>query len=208
MKKLTSLVLILVLSITLLAACSKAGGSGSGSSETVSVDTLKTIGDVIALNAEETQSAVYDGKVIYAFRVDDTYYRVWANITPEDEQAYWEIDFMDEDYEEQQQKIVAPLQIEETEVLNDQMLTREELDALVGKTGQDLQDAGWTYSGNTLDTMEFWMNYGPFQYTIVFDGKVAEEDYDSFDEERDTKTMTVKSAEFSMLGDATTIETE
>ena len=207
MKKLTSLVLILVLSITLLAACSNAD-NGSGSSETVSVDTLKTIGDVIALNADETQSAVYDGKVIYAFRVDDTYYRVWANITPEDEQAYWEIDFMDEDYEEQQQKIVAPLQIEETEVLNDQMLTREELDALVGKTGQDLQDAGWTYSGNTLDTMEFWMNYGPFQYTIVFDGKVAEEDYDSFDEERDTKTMTVKSAEFSMLGDATTIETE
>lgn len=208
MKKITSLVLITVLSITLLAACSNAGGSGSGSSETVSVDTLKTIGDVIALNAEETQSAVYDGKVIYAFRVDDTYYRVWANITPEDEQAYWEIDFMDEDYEEQQQNIVAPLQIEETEVLNDQILTREELDALVGKTGQDLQDAGWTYSGNTLDTMEFWMNYGPFQYTIVFDGKVAEEDYDSFDEERDTKTMTVKSAEFSMLGDATSIETK
>ena len=208
MKKITSLILTLVLSITLLASCTNAGSRSSGSSDSVSVDTLKTIGDVIALNAEETQSAIYDGKVVYAFRVDDTYYRVRASISPEDQQAYWDVDYDNEDYEEEQNKIVAPLEIEETEVLNDQMLTREELDALVGKTGQDLQDAGWTYCGHSLDAMEFWMNYGPFQYTIVFDGKVAEEDYDSFDEERDTKTMTVKSAEFSMLGDATTIETE
>ena len=59
----------------------------------------------MALESGETQTAVYDGKAIYAFKLGDSYYRAIASISPEDEQAYMDIDFMDDDYEEQQKKL-------------------------------------------------------------------------------------------------------
>ena len=206
MKKLIALLLVLVMAMFGMAGC---GGSGSGgSSEAASIDSVKTIGDVIALEAEETQFSVYKDVVVYAFKLGDTYYRVRAAITPEQAQAYFDIDYSDADYEDQQKKIVSPLAIDEIEELNDQILSQDELDALVGKTGQELQDEGWTYSGHDLESMEFWMNYGPFVYTVVFDGQVAEADYDSFDDEEGTSELTVKSAQLSALGDATFIEDE
>lgn len=54
--------------------------------------------------------------------------------------------------------------------------------------------------------MEFWMQKGAFTYAIVFDGKVDEADYDTFDAEEGIREMTVKSAAFYELGDATNIE--
>lgn len=215
MKKVISILLAIVLSVTMLAACGNSGnGSGSGSAsgagsatdEKAVIESLTTLGDAIALESSEKQTAVYDGKAIYAFKLGDTYYRVRASISPEDEQAYMDIDYMDDDYEEQQKKILSPLVIDQIDDLSLQMLSQEELDALVGKTGQDLQDAGWTYSGHDLETMEFWMDYGPFDYTVTFDGEVTEAEYETFDDEKDTGTMTVKSARFNTLGDATNIE--
>ena len=215
MKKVISVILAIVMSVTVLAACGNSGnGSGSGSAsgagsatdEKAVIESLTTLGDAIALESSETQTAVYDGKAIYAFKLGDTYYRIRASISPEDEQAYMDIDYMDDDYEEQQKKILSPLVIDQIDDLSLQMLSQEELDALVGKTGQDLQDAGWTYGGHDLETMEFWMDYGPFDYTVVFDGEVTEAEYETFDDEKDTRTMTVKSARFNTLGDATNIE--
>lgn len=212
MKKHISLIIALTLAVFALAACGGSAGDGNSAETSTSsvsvdlVDSLKTIGDVINLDKEEAQTAVYDGNVIYAFKYGDNYYRVRAEISPEDEQKYMDIDFSDEDYEAQQEAIVRPLEISEIETLNDQILSQEELDALVGKTGQELQDAGWTYGGHDLDTMEFWMNYGPFVYTVVFDGEVDEADYETFDDEAGTKDMVVKSAEYNSLGDATEIE--
>ena len=215
MKKVISVILAIVMSVTVLAACGNSGnGSGSGSAsgagsatdEKAVIESLTTLGDAIALESSETQAAVYDGKAIYAFKLGDTYYRIRASISPEDEQAYMDIDYMDDDYEEQQKKILSPLVIDQIDDLSLQMLSQEELDALVGKTGQDLQDAGWTYGGHDLETMEFWMDYGPFDYTVVFDGEVTEAEYETFDDEKDTRTMTVKSARFNTLGDATNIE--
>lgn len=219
MKKVISILLAIVLSVTMLAACGNSGsgggsGSGSGSAsgaesavdEATVIESLTTLGDAIALESGETQTAVYDGKAIYAFKLGDTYYRARASISPEDEQAYMDIDYMDDDYEEQQKKILSSLVIDQIDNLSLQMLSQEEFDALVGKTGQDLQDAGWTYSGHDLETMEFWMNYGTFVYTVTFDGEVPEAEYETFDDEEDTKNMVVKSVKFNGLGDATNIE--
>ena len=222
MKKVISILLAIVLSVTMLAACGNSGnggngsgsGSGSGSAsgaesavdEAAVIESLSTLGDAMALESSDIQTAVYDGKAIYAFKLGDTFYRARASISPEDEQAYMDIDYMDDDYEEQQKNILSPLVIDQIDNLSLQMLSREELDALVGKTGQDLQDAGWTCSGHNLDGMEFWMEYGPFVYTVVFDGNVPESEYEPFDDVEDTRTMTVKSVRFNGLGDATNIE--
>ena len=80
------------------------------------------------------------------------------------------------------------------------------MDAYVGKTGREMQDAGWIYTGHDLENMEFWLQYGPFVYTVVFDGKVDEKDWDTFEDESGAKDMKVKSVEFNSIGDATNIE--
>lgn len=98
------------------------------------------------------------------------------------------------------------MEIEKIENLNETILSQEELDALMGKTGQELLDDGWVWTGHDLEAMEFWMQKGAFTYTIVFDGKVDEADYDTFDAEEGIREMTVKSAAFYELGDATNIE--
>lgn len=222
MKKIISIMLAIVLSVTMLAACGNSGngGSGSGSSpeagsasgadaavdEAAVIESLTTLGDAFALESNDTQTAVYDGKAIYAFKLGDTFYRARASISPEDEQAYMDIDYMNDDYEEQQKSILSTLVIDQIDNLSLQMLDSEELDALVGKTGQDLQDAGWTCSGHNLDDMEFWMEYGPFVYTVVFDGNVPESEYETFDDVEDTREMIVKQVKFNGLGDATNIE--
>lgn len=222
MKKIISIMLAIVLSVTMLAACGNSGngGNGSGSSpeagsasgadaavdEAAVIESLTTLGDAIALESSDTQTAVYDGKAIYAFKLGDSYYRAIAGISQEDEQAYMDIDFMDDDYEEQQKNILSTLVIDRIDNLSLQMLSREELDALVGKTGQDLQDAGWICTGHNLEDMEFWMEYAPFVYTVVFDGEVPEAEYETFDDEEDTREMIVKQVKFNGLGDATNIE--
>jgi len=137
----------------------------------------------------------------------DNFYRAIAAISKEDSDAYMKVDFADEDYQEQQNKIVAPLKIDKIEDLSDQLISQEELDKLVGKTGKELVEDGWTYNGSYfLEEMQFELNKGPFVYMFVFDGSVDEKDYEDYDAEKGTRDMKVKSASFSALGDATNIE--
>ena len=216
MKKITIsgivLIVALVLTASMLAGC---GGSGNGSSteggeQAKGFDTssIKTIGDVIDLEGkEETQYAVYDEKVVYAFKKDGTYYRVITSISPEDSKKYMDIDFSQEDYEKQQEDIIRPLEVEKIENLSDQILSQDELDALVGKTGQELQDEGWTGGGSfNLETGEVWMDKGPFEYSVIFDGDLSGENTDDIDIMEATKDLKVKSIEFSSIGDATNLE--
>ena len=90
------------------------------------------------------------------------------------------------------------------------MLSQEELDKLVGKTGQELLDTGWSDGyGYNLEEMEFWLDYGPFSYAVVFDDPVPESEYETFDTETGIKDRHVVSAKFFMLGNgATDIEIE
>ena len=206
MKKIITIMLVLMMAVIGLAACGSSDGGGSDSGAPASIDSVKTIGDVIALESDETQSAVYDNKVVYAFKLGDTYYRARATLSDEEQQAYFDIEFDDPDYEEKQNAIVSPLAIDEIENLSEQIPGQDELDAYVGKTGQELMDAGWNFTGHNLEDMEFWMDYGPFEYTVVFDGEVAEADYENFMDEEGTKDMTVKSVVYNGLGDATNIE--
>ena len=206
MKKGLTLILALLMALFTMTAC---GGQDSGSDqgEAPSIDTVKTFGDVMALDTEELQSAVGGGYVVYAFKYGDTYYRAKSAISEDVEQKYMDVDIFQEGYEKKQQKIIKNIEIDEMEDLSDQMLSQDELDALAGKTGQELVDEGWLFNGgHNLENMEFWMGYGPFNYSVFFDGEVAESDYETFDDEADTRELTVRSAEFNSLGDATNIE--
>jgi hypothetical protein len=76
-------------------------------------------------------------------------------------------------------------------------LTPAELDALAGKTGQELLDMGFEYgSGYSFwETTQFYMDHGLFSYIVYMNEKVPEmEDYDAVLDEL-FRPMTVQKAE-------------
>lgn len=208
-KKLLAGVMVLIMTACVLAGCGgeseSAHDEGSGSAEELTTDNVKTVGDVLSLNAEDLQNAVGSGKVVYAFKYNGSYYRTVSSISEEDEKKYIDIDFADEDYEQQQIDIVKDLPVDTVENLDGQILTQEELDTLAGKTGAELVSDGWTYQGSYfLEEMEFYMEYGPFAYVITFDGSADGKDVDNYDPEKETRDMKVKAARFEMFGNGAT----
>ena len=207
MRKILTLMVALMMCVLTLAGCGSSGSGSAEAAEPLSVDSLKTIADVTALEKEENQTAVYDGKYVSAFKYGDTYYRVIADLPKEVEDAYINIDFSEEDYEQQQADLVADIEVDKVEDLTDQILTDEDIEALAGKTGAQMVEDGWSYTGSfNLDGMEVYMNYGPFEYIVTFDGDAGVANAEDYDIEAGTKDMKVKSVAFNTLGDATNME--
>lgn len=209
MKKVISLTLALVLVLAVFAGCAKKTddtNTPSGSSN-ASVDSLKTIGDILALNLDgEKQYATYGSKFIYVFEIDSTIYRAITSVDEATEQALFDLDYADPDHDKKMADIVSSLEIETLENLSENILPQEELDKFVGKTGADLLNDGWvTGMGYNADTMEFWLEYKSIQYTVVFEGSVDAEAED-FNEEEAIKPLVIKSVTYNGLGDATNIE--
>ena len=107
------------------------------------------------------------------------------------------------------EKLLAPLEVTSLTNLSEQIPPQEELDKLVGKTGQELFDDGWTYWFYDLDEMKAGLNSGLFAYEVLFDydGEPMEntDDFDFYEEFKDLK---VKSVTFTGLGDAANPDTE
>ena len=176
--------------------------------EGLDADSIKTMGDVYALTKDEytEQKATYADKFIYAFSVDGVLYRATADLPADVSEALFALEF-DEDYEQNEMDLVKDLEVTSFENLEDQKLSQEELDALVGKTGQELFDEGWR-SGSfyNTDTLEVWLEYGPFAYAMHFDGEIAPEDAETFDPYEDLTDKKVLDATFADVGDATYME--
>ena len=211
MRKRFSVILALLIALSMSAGCGQTGaGSGSSSEPTAAVSTeaiesFKTVGDVLALeNTQNTQSAAYEDTFVYVFDLDGTIYRVIAAIPEEISGKVQALDAIDPDYNDKLAELVSPLEIDRYENISSMIPSQEELDTLVGKTGQDLLDDGWINSGYNLDTMEFFMDHGMFSYTVVFDGKL--EQSDDLDAEKEIRPLTIRSVVYQGLADATTLE--
>lgn len=206
MKKTIAMLLISLMAMSLLTGCG-AGGSSSpaAASGAEAADTLpfQTVGDV--LSYEENRQYAYDEtSFVYAFELDGTCYRAVAELTPEVSKALNELDILDESHDEKMAELVSPLEISRLDNLTEQMPSQEELDALVGKTGQELLDNGWTSGGYNLDEGEFWLNKGAYAYTVTFNETV--EQTEDFDEYEAIAPLTVKSVTCTGIGDATNLE--
>ncbi|MBQ1631078.1 MAG: hypothetical protein II099_06530 [Firmicutes bacterium] len=204
MKKLL-VILIAVFMIFGTAAC--IGNSGGSDTPAPAGDfdfeACKTIGDLMALNAEDSQWGSHDLEFTYGFQLNGSYYRAKAEMTSEQQDALFNIDYSDQDYEEQERAIISEFEIIERQELDTLILSQEQLDGLKGKTGQELLNEGWTTGyGYNLAAGEFWMYNGPFVYAVVFDGDFSDMD-DIEDEEEFIKDLKVKSAEFMSMGDVT-----
>ncbi len=166
---------------------------------------FKTLADVYAVinqTDDEGGTPAYsygmsDALFAAAFEADGACYRVEAEI-PSDISAQLDaIDFFDEKRDEKYEALLSPLPVTRMGDLSACRLTPAELDALAGKTGQELLDMGFEYgSGYSFwETTQFYMDHGLFSYTVYMNEKVPEmEDYDAVLDEL-FRPMTVQKAE-------------
>ena len=222
MKRILSFMLILTLGLLILTACGKpdaiSASDGENTDEdnampkpmtsipkeTIDVDELKTIGDIIKLQPDEYQTAAYDDKYVYAFKAGDGYYRAIADIPKDVQQKIEKLDVTNDDYNVEMEKLVAPLKIGKAEDLSEQTLSPEEINAMTGKTGEELLSDGWTITGYDLDQTMFLMNKDVFAYRVYFEGTLEESE--GFNENEAVKPLVVRTVELDGFGEATNIE--
>ena len=210
MKKFMICIALCVVAMLAVAGCGQTdsgsqASSGSSAKETVDLDSLKTLGDAFAIEAEENQSGFTDKKYAYVFTVDGTNYRVIADIPEEVKADADKLDASKDDYEQKSKELFGPLEISKRENLSEMTPKQEDLDKYVGKTGQELLDEGWVFSSYLDDEKAFYMDYDWYECKITFD-KEIEYDMDNFDGEKEIKPLKVKTIEYSGVGDATNVE--
>lgn len=209
MKKLICLTAVIVAAALILTGCgsSEGGSTGQGGTGPIDPGSFATLGDVLSIETDEFERTVMEGKVVYAFGVEGQYYRVTAPITKEQFDAIMDIDISDDDAEQRMYETLSPLEITSVVDLNEFMLSPQDLEALAGKTGQELMDEGWYVSmGYNLADMIIYMNFDPFCYAVSFDGEVPQDQFENFDPDEDLREMKVVKAEFMCLGQATYVE--
>ncbi len=162
--------LALALTAMPLAACGGQASQGSGTdsstteqsqSATVDVSSWKTLGDALAYDNGENNTAGWDQKhYITVFNTGNTVVRVVAKMDAETYDKLEALDMTQKDYNQKFLEVMGGLELESAEDLGDQKISQADLDAYVGKTGQDLIDDGFTFE-------IYWM-YGDDQTTATF----------------------------------------
>ena len=153
MKNTIALLLSLALILGLTACGGSAAPSASAAPEAENAESASTAQETQAPEAAEnaefhTMADVfaYDSDnyasggdyYIYVFEKDGIIYRATAKFPPDVSEKVAAIDIFDEQYDAKVREAVAPLEIEKLDNLTEMIPPQEELDALVGKTGQDL----------------------------------------------------------------------
>lgn len=218
--------LILLLCAVMAAAFCGCGGSDSGSGDGSAAESgdaadsgdsiiyeteytgdgidpasLKTLGDVYAVETDNYMSTFDESTYVYVFVANDgTPYRVIAKLTPEKGKEINGFDVMADDHDDQVRAALTDVEVDTVEDLSADMLTKEDRDALVGKTGQELLDDGFENVGAfILDETgtAYTMTKGLIDYNIEFNEVMsAEELGDEYDENEILKGLTVKRVVF------------
>ena len=214
MKRTTALFLALILALSLLTGCGSSAGTGGGETSSATVEigveedkivsAAKTMGEVINLEGAEFRGRSFtDEDFVYLFELNGISYRAAAKLTPQLSEKLFELDINDSSYDDSVAELISSVEINQLDNLTRAIPPQKELDKLVGKTGQELLDDGWSCYGHNLDTMEFYMHHGLFSYLVVFDGDV---DAKEEDEDKMIKALTVKSIAYDDLGEADNLE--
>lgn len=200
MKKLLTVLLIALLILS-AAACAK----NTPASSSVDLTQWKTLGDI--WEYEFWGSVVEEGTYIRAFKAEDGYYRVETDVPQDVAEKLDAIDFFDKTGEEQEKALMKDLPIKTIINLSEVLLSQSDLDALAGKTGQELLDMGFVPQGsNGFSTQEqlSWatLEKGPFVYEVTF------QEYVDVDDDPNIaaviRPLTVKSAELVGLSQYST----
>lgn len=163
-----------------------------------SIDKAKTLGDILALGYLQYGNS--EKEFNYVFELDNTIYSVKADLPEGAGEKLFDIDYSDPDRNKKTCEILAPLEIRDVVNLTEKILPQEELDKLIGKTGEELTEDGWVCNGWFLEQNEFFMEKGPFRYIMIMEGEQGSSAND--DGAEIIRNMTVKSVRYDGLGDA------
>ena len=204
-KKLFALLLAALCLCAMLAACGNKNDPASPAA-TGDVTKIATIAEAVALTGKGEEQSGFGNKVyVYVFELNGNYWRLTADLTEEQSEALWALDMGDENYEARRAELVGKLSVTNCENLNERKLSDEAMNALVGKTGADLVDDGWTTGyGYNLEDMEFYLEKDCFVYTVVFASENKLENSDDFDALEAIRPLTIQSVTFSGLGSGAT----
>lgn len=188
----TSMAIALSLTVMPLAACSsKAADDGAASTPAEEaqaaavtptaedIASWKTLGEALAFHSDDSNNWGSDENYfVTVFNAGDAVIRAVAKMTPEIYNKTCELDIMAEDYDKQLLATIGDCELVSAEDITEEKLSQGELDSFVGKTGQDLVDAGFVF--------ESYFMYGGeqtgatfakdnFSYNVIFDVTVEED---------------------------------
>ena len=172
--------LIVAMLAMTLTACGSQNTTNTTSNTTVSSNPAewKTLGDALASKGEDFNTSSWDeDHYLAVFQVGDTFVRVVAKMTPEAYAQIEELDASMPEYDEQFAKVVENLELISADDLSSEMLTQEQLDAYIGKTGKDLINDGLTFQYYYMygdEETGVTMNKGYLAYQVTFDVTVPE----------------------------------
>ena len=132
------------------------------------------------------------------FSLGDVIYFVEAGSSDDVYEQVAALDYDDPDYDDKAYDIVKPLSVREIVNLTAGLPTDAELAAWAGKTGRDLDEAGFKLGFGDFDgdeTVYFLYYKDYYQFRVTFNEKVAY--VDDMDEYEAMLPLTVKSVEFN-----------
>lgn len=220
MKKLTVFLLCMALALT-LAACSggnnartpggdnsaptNSGESNPPTDPTTQTDptgpagptepSYQTVDEIINAVGGLNEYSIDENGFIALFEQDGVTYRVEAASNAAAFQQILDLEFSDPDYDAKARAVFGPLTVTDIENLTAGLPSAAELAAYVGKTGQDLIDAGFTLGNGYFDDETVYYLYnGYYQFRVVFNETV--EYREDMDEYATLLPLTVKSVTF------------
>jgi len=183
-------------------------GESTAASAAVPADQLKTLGDAFAIESEYTMASYNEQGYVYVFDNGGVPMRVVADMTKDAYAEIDKVDYSESDVDEKIRAIVSPLPIKTVEDLSTGIPAQEELDKLIGKTGQDLLDEGYVTTGDWMfsdDGTEFSMAKGLYQYMVKFNEILNKDGTPEIDNPDDAiKDLTVKSVTYERISDSAT----
>ena len=201
----------LLLTLVLLATFVSCGGAAPKTSAEVDLGAWKTVGDVQKIEKENDSWGYGENengeiKYVEVFEYDGTTYRIFADLSREVYDAMDALDFFDEQREEKMNKILAVVPVTLAEDMTKYIPTEEDLQAYVGKTGQELLDDDFWFNGYWLDDdQHFFMCHDLWALEVYFNEHIdVSDNMDDFDEEEAIRNLTVKKMVFTGFSDRAT----
>jgi hypothetical protein len=182
-RKAAVLACTLVLALGLLSACSTQSSTNDGDASTGAIDpsSWKTVGDALATQTDAVQASWNDKYYVSVFKADDQYFRIVGIVDDEAKKKGDAVDWSADDVDEQNREAYSGCALKSAEDITGDLVSQEELDKLVGKTGKELADEGYTFAGYFMyggDETGAQFDKGYFQYSMTFKVKVEEKDTD------------------------------
>ena len=182
----TGIVVVIALVMSLcalpLTACSgqssPSSSQGDNNASATEISNWKTLGDALANQTGLIACGTDDETYVIVFAAGDQTYRAIAKMQPAAAKALEELDFFNPDDKQKIIDAASNLELISAEEISGDMISQDELDSYVGKTGQDLIDSGFTFENYYMygdDQTGASMSHGYYSYEFTFDVQVPED---------------------------------